>query len=121
MNHEHCMRLPIESARTVPSFPFVAVIVRRATGDCLAIGANCSAENPTLISRPYANDYSPASIALSVIESDAPPRREVAGWETFMAETVVDCFADHPLDRLRFSVITGRSARFCDGSTYNRL
>ena len=46
MNHEHYMRLAIESARTVPSVPFGAVIVRRGTGECLAIGANRSAENP---------------------------------------------------------------------------
>ena len=46
MNHEDHMRLAIESARTAPSAPFGAVIVRRATGDCLAVGANRSAENP---------------------------------------------------------------------------
>ena len=48
MNHEHYMRLAIEAARTVPSVPFGAVIVRRTTGECLAIGANRSAENPIL-------------------------------------------------------------------------
>ena len=48
MTHEDYMRLAIESARTVSSVPFAAVIVRRATGECLAIGANRSAENPIL-------------------------------------------------------------------------
>ncbi len=48
MTHEHYMRLAIESARTVPSKPFGAVIVRRATGDCLATGANRSRTNPIL-------------------------------------------------------------------------
>lgn len=46
MNHEDYMRLAIESARTVASVPFGAVIVRPATGECLATGANRSAENP---------------------------------------------------------------------------
>jgi tRNA(Arg) A34 adenosine deaminase TadA len=42
------MRLAIESARTVPVHPFGAVIVRPATNECLAIGANRSGENPIL-------------------------------------------------------------------------
>jgi tRNA(Arg) A34 adenosine deaminase TadA len=42
------MRLAIASARTVPAHPFGAVIVRPATGECLAIGANRSDENPVL-------------------------------------------------------------------------
>ena len=48
MNHEDYMRLAIESARSVASVPFGAVIVRPATGECLATGANRSAENPIL-------------------------------------------------------------------------
>jgi tRNA(Arg) A34 adenosine deaminase TadA len=42
------MRLAIDSARTVPSLPFGAVIVRRTNGECVAVGANRSAENPIL-------------------------------------------------------------------------
>jgi tRNA(Arg) A34 adenosine deaminase TadA len=42
------MRLAIEAARSVPSRPFGAVIVRSARGECVAVGANRSDENPLL-------------------------------------------------------------------------
>jgi tRNA(adenine34) deaminase len=48
MRHENYMRLAIESARTVPAHPFGAVIIRPATGECLAMGANRLDENPVL-------------------------------------------------------------------------
>ena len=48
MTHEGYMRLAIEAARSVPSHPFGTVIVRPAQGDCVAVGANRSDENPIL-------------------------------------------------------------------------
>ncbi len=46
MNHEDYMRLAIAAAHTVPMAPFGAVIVRPATGECVARGANRARENP---------------------------------------------------------------------------
>ncbi len=46
MDHEYYMRLAIRAARGVPAAPFGAVIVRAATGECVASGANRASENP---------------------------------------------------------------------------
>jgi len=47
MNHEDFMRRAIALALKVPSYPFGAVIVRRATGEIMAEGFNQSSLNPT--------------------------------------------------------------------------
>ena len=48
MTHDGYMRLAIEAARSVPSRPFGTVIIRQARGECVAVGANRSDENPIL-------------------------------------------------------------------------
>ncbi len=48
MTHEDFMRLAIDAASTAPKRPFGTVIVRPATGDCIAVGVNRSGENPIL-------------------------------------------------------------------------
>jgi tRNA(adenine34) deaminase len=46
--HEQYMRLAIEQGRTNPAFPFGAVIVKPATGETMATGANNAHANPVL-------------------------------------------------------------------------
>jgi tRNA(adenine34) deaminase len=48
MDDRHPMRQAIEAARHTPTLPFAAVIVRRDTGEVLAVGANRTGESPTL-------------------------------------------------------------------------
>jgi len=48
MGDEHAMRQALAAARQTPALPFGAVIVRRQTGQVVAVGVNRTADSPTL-------------------------------------------------------------------------